>query len=150
MSLLQSKQLITSVTRAIKTGKAPDLTSIVRIAQQGKIINTNHARAITSGLRIADYIEHGQTPRVSDVLTAVTGSGVLSRSEANTLRKVVNIGMASLNPSLNTAPTIISNLKSLKVINNSQAKLLRDSLQILRAKSRGDLDRKSTRLNSSH
>ena len=138
MSLLQSKQLITSVTRAIKTGKAPDLTSIVRIAQQGKIINTNQARAITSGLRIADYIEHGQTPRVSDVLTAVTGSGVLSRSEANTLRKVVNIGMASLNPSLNTAPTIISNLKSLKVINNSQAKLLRNSLQILRAKSRGD------------
>lgn len=137
MSLIQAKSILTTATKAFKDRVAPDLKSVVRVAQQAGVIDYKQSRNIRNGLGIADSLTQGKIPDLGDCLGAITNSGVLGKSDARNLSKIVAIGLGSIDPTQTTSKTI-AQLRGIGAISNSQAQLLRNTSSILIAANKGD------------
>jgi len=90
MSLLQATSLITSAVKSVKTGKLPDLSSTVNALSSAGVLSRDQAKAVKSGLSLANTIEQGKTPSLSAVTSGLAAVGLLTKTGANSLTKQIN------------------------------------------------------------
>ena len=140
MSLLQATSLITSGVKSIKTGKLPDLTSTVNALSSAGVLSRDQAKAVKSGLSLANTIEQGKTPTLSAVTSGLAAVGLLTKTEANSLTKQINISSSSLpGNTVSNTNKLLSTLSKSGVIDKSTAKLLSNGLSVLSAASNGNI-----------
>lgn len=140
MSLLQATSLITSAVKSVKTGKLPDLSSTVNALSSAGVLSRDQAKAVKSGLSLANTIEQGKTPSLSAVTSGLAAVGLLTKTGANSLTKQINVSSSSLpGNTVSNANKLLSTLSKSGVIDKSTAKLLSNGLNILNAASNGNI-----------
>lgn len=140
MSLLQATSLITSAVKSVKTGKLPDLFSTVNALSSAGVLSRDQAKAVKSGLSLANTIEQGKTPSLSAVTSGLAAVGLLTKTGANSLTKQINVSSSSLpGNTVSNANKLLSTLSKSGVIDKSTAKLLSNGLNILNAASNGNI-----------
>jgi len=140
MSLLQATSLITSAVKAVKTGKLPDLSSTVNALSSAGVLSRDQAKAVKSGLSLANTIEQGKTPSLSAVTSGLAAVGLLTKTGANSLTKQINVSASSLpGNTVSNANKLLSTLSKSGVIDKPTAKLLSNGLSILNAASNGNI-----------
>jgi hypothetical protein len=140
MSLLQATSLITSAVKSVKTGKLPDLSSTVNALSSAGVLSRDQAKAVKSGLSLANTIEQGKTPSLSAVTSGLAAVGLLTKTGANSLTKQINVSSSSLpGNTVSNANKLLSTLSKSGVIDKPTAKLLSNGLNILNAASNGNI-----------
>ena len=140
MSLLQATSLITSAVKSVKTGKLPDLSSTVNALSSAGVLSRDQAKAVKSGLSLANTIEQGKTPNLSAVTSGLATVGLLSKTGANSLTKQINVSSSSLSGNIvSNANKLLATLSKSGVIDTPTAKLLSNGLSILNAASNGNI-----------
>ena len=140
MSLLQATSLITSAVKSVKTGKLPDLSSTVNALSSAGVLSRDQAKAVKSGISLANTIEQGKTPNLSAVTSGLAAVGLLSKTGANSLTKQINVSSSSLSGNtVSNANKLLATLTKSGVIDNTTSKLLSNGLSILTAASNGNI-----------
>jgi len=140
MSLLQATSLITSGVKSLKTGKLPDLSSTVNALSSAGVLSRDQAKAVKSGLSLANTIEQGKTPNLSAVTSGLAAVGLLSKTGANSLTKQINVSSSSLpGNTVSNANKLLATLTKSGVIDKTTSKLLSNGLSILTAASNGNI-----------
>jgi len=140
MSLLQATSLITSAVKSVKTGKLPDLSSTVNALSSAGVLSRDQAKAVKSGLSLANTIEQGKTPSLSAVTSGLAAVGLLSKTGANSLTKQINVSSSSLpGNTVSNANKLLTTLTKSGVIDKTTSKLLSNGLSILTAASNGNI-----------
>lgn len=139
MSLLQATSLITSATKAIKTGKLPDLKSTVGALTAAGVLTSSEAKLVNQGLSLGSTIASGTSPSLYSTTDSMASVGILTKTSANSLNKSINVASSSLPTSVtSSANKLLATLTKTGVIDASTSKLISNSLSILNAASNGN------------